>query len=271
MKYLVSLFFLLFLFCASSFAQTERISRIVLKNGETLTGKILEYKSGEYLKLQYLGNNIIDIQDSDIADIVFDVNATSDTQTKTPREKKSGTDSAKTLRFQSHNELPIGLGVSKIYGFPYEEFVGRQPNSDVFAGFYTANGIVFKNAFFAGIGLGFYSHKGISEDAQFNSSFSIPFMLDFRYRVLPKKTFSPIVMVATGLVYHEGSLGSFSFNDGVGISVRINDHVNGQLLFTHTYNRYSPQLSVGEGVLKEFYRNIYLNYVGPRLGVSFTL
>jgi hypothetical protein len=255
----------------TGFSQEDRVSKITLKNGESLTGKILEYKPGEYLKLLYLGTNTIEIKDSDIAEIIPDVNAVTADKPKASREKKTTSNSDKKFRFQSHNELTLGLGVGKIYGFPFEELVGQQANADVFGGFYTANGVTYKNALFAGLGFGFYGHKGVSDDGEYNSSFSMPFLIDIRYRMLPAKTFSPLIMVATGMSYHDGSLGSFSLTDGIGLSVKLNDHLNVQLLFTHFYNRYSSRLSVNNGFLEEFYKNIYLNYAGPRLGVSFTL
>ena len=71
MKNLLYLVIFIFLTIEVS-AQSNQISKVILKNNDVLTGKIVEIKPGEYLKLEIVGNNIIQIPYSDIAQIVFD-------------------------------------------------------------------------------------------------------------------------------------------------------------------------------------------------------
>ena len=139
----------------------------------------------------------------------------------------------------------------------------------MFGGLYSANGVGYNEILFAGLGIGFYGHSGLVEDNDLNSTFSIPFLLDLRYRPFKKYKFSPIIMLATGVSYYDGSIGTFTLNSGLGVSVKLSERLHGQLLFCHTYERYSAQLSVNNKLIEDFYKGIYLNYAGPRIGVSY--
>lgn len=259
----------------STFAQTEKLSKVILKNKETLTGQIIEYKPGEYLKLLYLGN-VLEIKQENIAQIIFDASLAAETQAPENAQTPIAPKNNKTLNkfyFESNNELAIGLGMGKVNGYyPFEGYTGQFANTNVYTGIYTANGIGYNQMLFVGFGTGYYSHSGFGYDSDdFESSYSIPFVIDVRYRVLPKFKISPLVMIAAGMSYYEGSIGTFTFNDGIGLSVKFNDNFNAHLMFAHNYERYSQSLSVNNGVLENFYKGIYLNYAGPRIGVSFKI
>lgn len=269
------LLILLAAICVSinTFAQSEKLSKVILKNKETLTGQIIEFKPGEYIKILYLGN-VLEIKQENIAQIIFDATLPLETQESSqapiaPRNKKE----LNKFYFESNNELVLGLGMGKVNGYyPFEGYIGQLANSNVYAGIYSANGIGFNQMLFVGFGTGYYSHSGFGYDSDdFESSYSIPFVIDTRYRILPKFKISPLIMIAAGMSYYEGSIGTFTFNDGIGLSVKFNDTFNAQLIFSHNYERYSQSLSVNNGVLENFYKGIYLNYAGPRIGVSFKI
>jgi hypothetical protein len=258
----------------SASAQNEKNTKVILKNKETLTGQIIEYKPGEYLKLLYLGNTI-EIKQEEIVQIIFDVEKAQEVNS-TPSAPVIQSESKKKelnrFYFESYNEVAIGLGMGKVNGYPFEDITGQLANTNVYTGVYSANGIGFNQMLFAGFGTGYYSHSGFGYDAnEYESSYSIPFVIDLRYRVLPKYKISPLIMVAAGMSYYEGSIGTFTFKDGIGLSVKFNNNFSAQIMFAHNYERYSQSLSVNNGELENFYKGIYLNYAGPRIGVSFKI
>jgi hypothetical protein len=269
MKFMKKL--LLTCFCALatfvSFAQTAK-SAVVLRDGSVIKGELLEVLVNNVVKMKIAGGSEITIQYKEVAAIYPDASYADTAAPATniatsnpspPAEKKIAP--ASEWHFQSHNELALGLGVGPV-GASKDPFTGKAlSNGDSFFGIYTANGLGYKNLFFAGIGIGFSGH---AEGASYN----IPFLLDFRCRVLPDKKFSPIVMAATGVSYFEGSVGTFDVCDGVGLSIMVNSRLNAHLIFTHTYQRFQGALRA-EGAAG--LDNLYFNYVGGRLGVSFKL
>jgi len=266
------------MFCIGMSAQTSDLSKLILKNGDVITGKILEMKPGEVIKIQIVGNNILDIPYNDVQEIILDASKSKESPTHpvTKNGSNSGlgnTPEQKPLKdfyFETHHEFAFGLGVGKVFGSASADSL-KLVNDNAFAGYYTTNGIGYKNMLFAGIGFGVYGHTGLGSDKNLSSSYSVPLLLDIRYRVLPTAKFSPLVMAATGMSYYEGSLGAFSFMDALGVSIQINNRFNGHLLFTHNYERYSSSLSVNNSFLEDYYKGIYLNYIGARFGISYKI
>jgi len=78
-------------------------------------------------------------------------------------------------------------------------------------------------------------------------------------------------MASVGMSYYEGSLGTFTFMDGIGASIQISNRLESYLLFAHTYDRFSSSLSVNNSTLEQFYSGIYLNYIGARIGVTYKI
>jgi hypothetical protein len=191
--------------------------------------------------------------------------------TPSPKAKKTYGD----FYFESVNEGVVGLGVGKVGGLPalplFDQFGGiygyqniTVPNATSFGGVYTANGIGYKNWAFAGIGIG---AMGYSVDTTLSTpGFSVPFMLDLRARLMPNKKISPLVMISTGIAYHKGSVGSFDFNDGAGVSLKLNDQINIHALLAHSYMRYYGRLSASGAAVLD---GVYYNYFGVRVGASF--
>lgn len=273
---------ILFLFAcflsAISMAQATNKSKIYLKNGDVLTARIVGYKPQESFTIEISVNAVVDIPFNDIEYIVLDAN---NKNTSKPAElsvadiNKSPATKVKKefgdFYFESVNEGIVGLGVGKVGGFTidtplYDQWGGiygydKQtiPNTTSFGGIYTANGIGYKNWAFAGVGIG---AMGYSDDI----GFSVPFMLDLRARVMPTKKISPLVMVSTGIAYHKGSVGSFDFNEGVGVSLKLNDRINIHALLAHSYMRYYGRLSASGAAVLD---GIYYNYFGVRMGASF--
>lgn len=265
------------LVCTVIFSQTPQTSKLILKNGDVITGKIIEMKPDEYIKIQIVGNNILEIPYTDVQQIILDASETTTTvkpnQVEEKEEIATPTKNTKPLKdyyFETHQEFAFGLGVGKVYGNPYEYLTGQIVNDDVFAGYYTVNGVGYKNMLFAGIGFGIYGHTGFGDNNE-KSKYSIPFMLDVRYRVLPKSKFSPYVMLGTGISYYDGSLGTFSFMDALGLSINISERFNAHILISHNYERFSGSLSVNNSAVEDFYKGLYLNYMGARLGISYKI
>lgn len=258
-------------------AQETKKSKIYLKNGDVLTARIVGYKPQEAFTIEISGNAVVDIPFNDIEYIVLDANNknvskpnevnASNLNAAPDKEKKEYGD----FYFESVNEGVVGLGVGKVGGFTIDTPLFDQwggiygydkqtiPNTTSFGGVYTANGIGYKNWAFAGIGIG---AMGYSDDI----GFSVPFMLDLRARVMPTKKISPLVMISTGIAYHKGSVGSFDFNDGAGVSLKLNDQINIHALFAHSYMRYYGRLSASGAAVLD---GIYYNYFGVRMGASF--
>ncbi len=261
-----------------AFSQESRKSKIYLKNGDVLTARIVGYKPQESFTIEISVNGILDIPFNDIEYIVLDAN---NMNTSKPAELSAAdinTMPARTAKkeygdfyFESVNEGVVGLGVGKVGGFtidiplydPWGGIYGYDkqtfPNTTSFGGVYSTNGIGYKNWAFAGIGIG---AMGYSDDI----GFSVPFMLDLRARVMPTKKISPLVMVSTGIAYHKGSVGSFDFNEGVGVSLKLNNQINIHALLAHSYMRYYGRLSASGAAVLD---GIYYNYFGVRMGASF--
>ena len=287
---------ILFLFAcflsAAGMAQGTTKSTIYLKNGDVLTARIVGYKPQESFTIEISVNAVVDIPFNDIEYIVLDANnkntskpaelTSADINTMpAPKAKKTYGD----FYFESVNEGVVGLGVGKIGGFsldvpridPSTGFPVFDPwtgapvydkktfaNATAYGGIYSVNGIGYKNWAFAGIGIG---AMGYSVDTTLNTpGFSVPFMLDFRARLMPTKKISPLVMVSTGIAYHKGSVGSFDFNDGAGVSLILNDQIKIHALLTHSYMRYYGRLSASGAAVLD---GIYYNYFGVRMGASF--
>ncbi len=243
-------------------AQTPK-SKIVLKNGDILTGQILELKPNEYVKIEALGN-VITVPYSDIKTLFLNENDYKAEGTAAPMpatnkpEKPLG-----KFYFESHTEGALGIGIGKVYNLPYT-FGITVLNDNVYGGVYTANGVGYGGKFFAGIGLGAY---GNSE----GQSYSLPYTLDLRYRVFAQKKFSPMVMAYAGAEYLEGGLGTFTFCDAVGLSIKLKQHFGIHVLAAHTFVRFMPNLSLENGPIEEILGNSYYNYFGLRAGVSFKI
>ena len=271
-----------------AFSQEVRKSKIYLKNGDVLTARIVGYKPQESFTIEISVNAVIDIPFNDVEYIVLDANnkntskpselAAADVNNSPSKSIWSGPGSQeKTTKafgdfyFESVNEGVVGLGVGNIGGLPAIPLIdpfwggiyGYQnqtiPNATSFGGIYTANGIGYKNWAFAGIGIG---AMGYSDDI----GFSMPFMIDLRARVMPTKKISPLVMVSTGIAYHKGSVGSIDLNDGVGVSLKLNDQMKIHALLAHSYMRYYGRLSASGAVVQD---GVYYNYFGVRMGASF--
>jgi hypothetical protein len=271
------LFFFACLLSVVGIAQGTGKSKIYLKNGDVLTARIVSYKPQESFTIEISVNAIVDIPFNDIEYIVLDANNKNTSKPSelsaadinampSPKAKKTYGD----FYFESVNEGVVGLGVGNIGGLPamplYDLWGGIYgyenqtiPNATSFGGVYTANGIGYKNWAFAGIGIG---AMGYSDDI----GFSMPFMLDLRARLMPKKKISPLVMVSTGIAYHKGSVGSFDLNDGLGVSLKLNDQINIHALLAHSYMRYYGRLSASGAVVQD---GVYYNYFGVRMGASF--
>jgi len=282
---------ILFLFACflslAGMAQETGKSKIYLKNGDVLTARIVGYKPQESFTIEISINAVIDIPFNDIEYIVLDAN---NKNTSKPAELKAGDINTMPARkdkkaygdfyFESVNEGVVGLGVGKIggllidaprvdpsTGMPVIDPWTGMPvidkktvaNATSFGGIYTANGIGYKNWAFAGIGIG---AMGYSEE----NGFSVPFMLDLRARLMPTKKISPLVMVSTGIAYHKGSVGSFDFNDGAGVSLILNDQIKIHALLAHSYMRYYGRLSASGAAVLD---GQYYNYFGVRMGASF--
>lgn len=258
-------------------AQETKKSKIYLKNGDVLTARIVGYKPQEAFTIEISGNAVVDISFNDIEYIVLDAN---NKNVSKPNEVNASNLNAAPDKgkkeygdfyFESVNEGVVGLGVGKVGGFTIDTPLFDQwggiygydkqtiPNTTSFGGIYTANGIGYKNWAFAGIGIG---AMGYSDDI----GFSVPFMLDLRARVMPTKKISPLVMISTGIAYHKGSVGSFDFNDGAGVSLKLNDQINIHALLAHSYMRYYGRLSASGAIVLD---GIYYNYFGVRMGASF--
>lgn len=256
--------FLVVMFCLMStmlVAQVQSPSKIILKNKDVITGKIIELKPGEFIKIEITGNNIITIPYAEVDQLIFDSSqysppVESARKSSVPHDSKS----LKKFYFQINSELVLGLGVGKVYGLPKD--FPTVVNDDVFSGFYTSFGVGYNKQLFAGLGFGFYGNKN-------DPNYSIPYVLDLRYVILKDKRFSPMIAGTVGAIYHEGSLGSFTFSDAVGLNVAPNDKLNLNILFTHTYLRFIPGLSLRNDEVESLYSNLYFNYLGIRLGAAF--
>lgn len=273
MKHLV----LLLLFCSiglTCWCQTAPTSKIILKNKDVLTGQIIEMKPGEYVKIEIVGKNVLTIPYAEIAQIVLDSSAeTAPVEPAAPGKAnttKKEKAALKDFYFETINEFSLGLGMGKVYGFDMGPFGGQLVNKDTYGGFYTVNGVGYKKMLFAGIGIGILGHSGYSDDYD-DFGYSLPFTLDIRYRPLVQKQFSPLAMIGTGMSYYEGSIGTFSMLSGIGLSIRFQDRLDAQVLFTHHYDRFSPQLSVENGLLEDVFNGVYVNYGGARIGISYRL
>ncbi len=266
----ILLIFSLVLIQLCTIAQTTPASRLVLKNKDVITGKIIEVKPGEYVKIEILGNNVITIPYTDIETIYLD--ATQAVSTKSSSDNTPSTKEDKPLNdfyFESHNELLLSVGAGKIYGLPAEiggfpTGIGRPRNSNIFGGIYTSNGVGYKKQYYAGIGFGYNGHSS-------NNNFSIPYVLDLRYRLFPDKKFSPMAMLAFGAEYQRGGMGAITFIDGLGLSIKFKEHFSAHFIFSHTYVRHNRGLSIENGIVEESLATSYSNYVGARIGVSFKL
>lgn len=272
---------ILFLFACflsvAAMAQGTIKSKIYLKNGDVLTARIVGYKPQESFTIEISVNAVVDILFNDIEYIVLDANNKNTTKPSEVDASNMNAAPSKVKKeyddfyFESVNEGVVGLGVGKVGGFTidiplYDPWGGvygydkqTLPNTTSFGGIYSANGIGYKNWAFAGIGIG---AMGYSDDI----GFSVPFMLDLRARVMPKKKISPLVMISTGIAYHKGSVGSFDFNDGAGVSLKLNNQINIHALLTHSYMRYYGRLSASGAAVLD---GIYYNYFGVRMGASF--
>jgi|LakMenE01Jun11ns_1017448.scaffolds.fasta_scaffold9946919_3 hypothetical protein len=260
-----------------AFSQEASKSKIYLKNGDVLTARIVGYKPQESFTIEISVNAVIDISFKDIDYIVLDAN---NKNTSKPAELKANDINTMPVSkekkafgdfyFESVNEGVVGLGVGKVGGFtidiplydPWGGIYGYDkqtfPNTTSFGGVYTANGVGYKNWAFAGIGIG---AMGYSDDI----GFSVPFMLDLRARLMPTKKISPLVMVSTGIAYHKGSVGSIDLNDGVGVSLKLNNQIKIHALLAHSYMRYYGRLSASGAVVQD---GVYYNYFGVRMGAS---
>jgi hypothetical protein len=267
------LLFCSFLLSLNLLCQTPQVSKIILKNNDVLTGQIIEMKAGEYVKIEIVGKNVLTIPYSDIAQILLDANQAPTPPSTPAAPDRKPTQSAKPLRrfyFETINEASIGLGMGKVYGFNTGFENVQLANRDVYGGFYTTNGVGYNNMLFAGIGIGILGHGGYSDDNN-DFGYSLPFTLDLRYRPLPTKQFSPLVMLGTGMSYYEGSIGTFTMLSGLGLSIRFRERFDAQLLLTHHYDRFSPQLSVENGILEDAFNGVYVNYGGARIGISYRM
>ncbi len=239
-----------------------------------MTGQIIEMKPGEYVKLEIVGKNVLTIPYTEIAQIILDASAEATEPEPTQPRKATTSNKEKTalknFYFETINEVSLGLGMGKVYGFDMGPFGGQLVNQDTYGGFYTVNGVGYKKMLFAGIGIGILGHSGYSDDNN-DFGYSLPFTLDLRYRPLPTKQFSPLVMIGTGMSYYEGSIGTFTMLSGLGLSIRFQERFDAQLLLTHHYDRFSPQLSVENGILEDVFNGVYVNYGGARIGISYRL
>jgi hypothetical protein len=101
----------------------------------------------------------------------------------------------------------------------------------------------------------------------YDGDFTMPFAVDLRARIFSDKRISPYFMLASGITYHKGGVGSFDFVDGAGVSLRIHERLNAHALLSHTYTRFYGKLSAGSA--SSMLDGMYLNYFGLRAGVSF--
>jgi hypothetical protein len=265
MKYLKHTLLLLIMLAVQLAAMAQATkSKIVLKNGDVITGQILELKPNEYVKIEALGN-VLTVQYSDIKTLYLNENdyvAEGNSTVAVPKAAKQEKPLGK-FYFESHSEGAIGIGIGKVYNLPFA--MGTTVlNDDVYGGIYTANGVGYAGKFFVGIGLGAYGHSG-------DQSYSLPYTLDVRYRVFSQKKFSPMAMAYAGAEYLEGGLGTFTFCDGVGLSIKLKEHFGIHVLVAHTFVRFMPNLSLENGFIEEALGNSYFNYFGLRAGVSFKL
>jgi hypothetical protein len=266
--FLLTIFSILF-FQWSTMAQTPA-SKIILKNNDVLTGKIIEMKPGEFVKIEIVGNNVLTIPYAEIAQIILDVSSAPTSTSLAPSPAKLTKPALSDFYFETINEVGLGLGMGEVYGFGFDTLSLSLANSDVYGGFFTVNGVGYKNKFFAGIGIGILGHSGYDDNST-TMGYSMPFTLDLRYRPFDQKKFSPLVSLSTGMSYYEGSIGTFTLLSGLGLSIRFDSRFDAQLLLTHHYDRFSPQLSVENGFLEQMFSGAYVNYGGARLGVSYRL
>lgn len=252
-----------------SFAQPGNPEKIVMKNNDVVTGKIIEIVPDTYVKVLVYGSSELTIPYNQIAYIQFDATLP-EKFAAPPKETFQIVPSPKDFYLMSVNEGVVALGIGKIGGLsmdapvidPNTGFVTSYtkitfPNTTSYGGFYTANGVGYKGWGFAGIGIGAYGYSK-------KIGFEMPFMLDFRARILPSKKISPLVMTNIGIGYHKGSVGSFDFNDGAGVSVQFSSRIQAHALLAHSYVKYDGQLSASGASLG----NYYYNYFGLRLGAS---
>lgn len=237
-------------------------SKIILKNKDIITGKILEMKPGEFVRIEVVAGNVLTIPYTEIENIVLDAT------TYTAPAASAGTSPAKPstplgkFYFESFNEAVVGIGVGKMYGLPQE--LGVVLNEDFMGGFYTANGVGYKGNYFVGAGIGIHGHKE-------EPDYSISYELDVRCRLFRDKKLSPLFMASTGGMYHEGSLGSYTFSEGAGISIKLKERFHMHVLATHTFVRFMDNLGLSNNEFEDYLSNVYFNYVGLRLGVGFRL
>ncbi|MFN4885371.1 MAG: hypothetical protein ACK5HD_04060 [Bacteroidota bacterium] len=255
-------------------------ARIVLKKDQVITGKIVEIKPGSHVGVEMFGS-VVQIPYADVSYIILDPNfqmsannGNSNTNQKGKKESGMNNQPAADWVFESINEGVVSVGVGAVEGingsYVYDPIFGQViylppaydgPNADVFGGVYTANGVSYKGKYFAGIGIGAMGHSGYDGD------FTMPFAVDLRARIFSDKRISPYFMLASGITYHKGGVGSFDFVDGAGVSLRIHERLNAHALLSHTYTRFYGKLSAGSA--SSMLDGMYLNYFGLRAGVSF--
>ncbi len=269
-------------FCVFIFGQlmAQSDARVVLKKDQVITGKIIEIVPGSHVGVEMFGS-VVQIPYADVSYIILDPNfqistASGDINSKQKVKKDIGLNSqpATDWAFESINEGVVSVGVGAVEGingsYVYDPIFGQMiylppaydgPNADVFGGVYTANGVSYKGKYFAGIGIGAMGHSGYDGD------FTMPFAVDLRARIFSEKRISPYFMLASGITYHKGGVGSFDFVDGAGVSLRIHERLNAHALLSHTYTRFYGRLSAGSA--SSMLDGMYLNYFGLRAGVSF--
>lgn len=255
-------------------------ARIVLKKDQVIIGKIVEIVPGSHVGVEMFGS-VVQIPYADVSYIILDPNfqmiaSNGDSNTNQRVKKGAGMNiqPAADWAFESINEGVVSVGVGAVEGingsYVYDPFLGQViylppaydgPNADVFGGVYTANGVSYKGKYFAGIGIGAMGHSGYDGD------FTMPFAVDLRARIFSDKRISPYFMLASGITYHKGGVGSFDFVDGAGVSLRIHERLNAHALLSHTYTRFYGKLSAGSA--SSMLDGMYLNYFGLRAGVSF--
>jgi len=57
-------------------------------------------------------------------------------------------------------------------------------------------------------------------------------VLDLRCRISKDKKFSPVILGNVGAIYCEGSKGSFTFLDGIGLNIAPKERLNFNIIFT---------------------------------------
>ena len=117
-------------------AQGQRVDVVTMKDGKTLTGKIMQYSPGSILRLEQPDGTMVELSDDDIAKIQQGIEPSKDEDKRASAKKSALAPTAKThglyatsmLSFAAGNSdaggLLLGAGFSQAFGYQLNQYLG---------------------------------------------------------------------------------------------------------------------------------------------------